>query len=284
MQGYGMLLVWIDYAFASTSGLGGVSALEYGQRLVQMLPGVIAGSIVTVMYTKFAQQKIYEQGRKELLSSLVAAQRKGLMLLLPLTIFMSMSSDVIVNLVLNYGAFTDEAATTTAGVMSLYAPSIVFSFLTNIALAALYVDQNAPRIKITLIMVAVGLLSRALMNYYFVQQWGVLGISLAASLSGALVLLFIYPMMGRYWGPCLQKADKIEFIKTLSACTTLGLILFLAKPFLVFDFGGFPGLLAQLSALGTVAGITFIIAAWAFRSRDFLQATNKVLGKLKKVG
>lgn len=277
MQGYGILVVWIDYAFASSTNTGGVSMLEYGQRLIQMLPGTIAGSIVTVMYTKFAQQKTYGHAHDTLLASLVTATRKGLLVLAPITLFMSITSSIIVNLVLNHGAFTDEAATITAGVMSLYAPSIVMSFLINLSLAALYVDKNAPQVKITLVMVVVGLLSRIIMDFYFLQQWGLYGISLAASLSSALVLITIYPMMTRYWGRHYGQTDIVELIKIIFICLTLGIVLLLTQPLLNFGRNGFLELLLQLAALGIISGVTFVTTACIVRSKDFFQISNKLL-------
>jgi len=208
MQIYPQASVWLDYAFASTVSVGSISVLTYGQRLVQLVPGLIAGSIVTIIYTRFSKHEI--SGDKELKKrSINETQRVGLFVLIPIVAFLFLCSEQIVNLFLNHGVFTAETVGITSSVMRSFAPAILFSFLTNVMIAAIYADRYAPHLKLALIVIICGFSSKLLGLILLIGKYGILSIGIASSISSGFVMVVIFILQDRYLNVRLELEDIV---------------------------------------------------------------------------
>ena len=206
IHGHGQGVVWIDLAFASMVGTGGLSVLEYGNRLMTVLPGLLSTSLVTVMYTEYSHRSLDGSGGS-LQRSLMRTTRGGLFLLVPLIGLIALLGDDIVALLLHRGAFDAESAMLTVGVMRFIAPAMVFSFISNNLLSALYADPVAPRLKIPGIALSAALVFRVVFLLVIVGPMGITGVALGDSLSSLCLLLALYPLMRRHWGDFLTRSD-----------------------------------------------------------------------------
>lgn len=206
IHGYGLATVWLDFAFVSTSGVGGISVLEFGQRLMNIIPSVLTSSLITIMYTEFSHHIATGDG-KHLYRTLVRMGRIGLFVLIPLIAFIVTTSDLIVGIIIHHGAFSAEAAHHVSSVMRWYGPAIIFSFLSNALITLMFADEASPRIKFLMCMITVGICCRILFLNLFVKTMGASGAALSASLSSCIALIVLYPLLKRHWGNFLQTED-----------------------------------------------------------------------------
>jgi putative peptidoglycan lipid II flippase len=224
IHGHGQAIVWIDLAFASTVGTGALSVLEYGTRMMTIMPGLLSASLVTVMYTEYSHRSLDGSGGA-LQRSLMRTTRGGLFLLAPLIGIIALLGNDIVALLLQRGAFDAEAARLTVSVMRFLAPAMVFSFMVNNLLSALYADPAAPRLKILSVAISVALAFRVTILFVLVGRMGVAGVALGNSLSSLCLLLALYPLIRRQWGGFLTRSDARSFAGIiLSTAISLALV------------------------------------------------------------
>ncbi len=229
MHGYGQGIVWIDLAFASTVGAGGVSVLEYGTRLMSILPGLLSSSMLTVMYTEYSHHALDGAGRS-MLRSLMRTTRGGLFILLPLVGLIVLLASDIVGLLLFRGAFDAEAAGLTVSVMQLLAPAMVLSFAANNLMSGLYADVTAPRMRILAITFSGSLICRVIAVSLLIGPLGIGGVALGNSLGSLCTLFLLYPQLGRCWGAFVTRSD-IRNLAAIAAATAaaLALVAYLRK-------------------------------------------------------
>jgi putative peptidoglycan lipid II flippase len=227
IHGHGQAIVWIDLAFASTVGTGALSILEYGTRMMTILPGLLSSSLVTVMYTEYSHRSLDGSGGS-LQRSLMRTTRGGLFLLAPLIGLIALLGNDIVALLLQRGAFDAEAARLTVSVMRFLAPAMVFSFMVNNLLSALYADPTAPRLKILGVAILAALAFRIVILLALVGPLGIAGVALGNSLSSLCLLLALYPLVRRHWGGFLTGSDARSFAGIIFAtAVSMALVHFL---------------------------------------------------------
>lgn len=268
LQGYAIAIVWIDLAFASTLGSGGLSVLEYGNRLMTILPGLLSTSLMTVMYTEYSHGAA-EGNTGAMQRSLVQSARGGLFILVPLTGFFALWGDGIVRILLHHGAFGADTADLTTWVMRMIAPAVIFSFLSNILTSGLFADPKAPRMKMLGISMAVALVCRVVSIKMLIGPFGVSGIALGNSLASLCMLCVLYPMLKRLWGGFVTPSD-FRGIAGIAAATGITLAIVHGVRLL----SGFPqrsSLMTEaLVMLGTavVGGGAYLALAWILRFKE----------------
>ncbi len=203
---YGQVTIWIDLMFASTAAAGSVSMLEYGSRLMNLLPAILGNSLLTVMYVELSHAAA-GAGRQAATRRLVRYLLAGLFCMLPLVCCLWICSDALIRLLLLRGAFEAEAAAQTAAVMRCLAPAVIFTFVLKSSISKLFVDRGVPRLKILAILIAAGLIARPLLNAVLVARLGVRGVALSASLCAALLVVCLYPLVVPHWGRFLRRAE-----------------------------------------------------------------------------
>lgn len=224
VHGYGQGTVWIDLAFASTVGLGGLSVLEYGSRMMTIFPGLLSSSLVAVMYTEYSHRSLDGSGGA-LQRSLVRTTRGGLFLLVPLIGLIALLGDDVVGLLLLRGAFDAAAADLTVAVMRFIAPAMVFAFLINNALSGVFADPAAPRLKMIGTAVAIALACRVLAILLLIEPLGVRGVALGSSIAALSMVVAMYPMLRSRWGNFLTRSDGRSMAGiALATCITLLLV------------------------------------------------------------
>ena len=257
---------WIDVAFASTQPLGGVSVLEYGYRIVNVLPDALMFSLNAVMYTEFAHMTA-EGSAQATTRGIARYLRAGLFLLLPFVAFVWVAADAIVGLLFGHGAFSDKAVQVTVLVIRLNVPSILFTFLRTSMMARLFAEKGAPYLKIAGMVACVALISRAGGAALLVTPLGVPGIALAGTLSGGLVFVTLYFFLTRHWGKFILAKDvwaiaRMVASTAVSAGAMYGLLL------LTGSVGGLVGEAVALASVGVVGAISYLGTAALLRIEE----------------
>ena len=261
MNGYALVVVQVDFSFASNLGPGSVSVLEYGYRLVQALPGLIVNSLMLVMLTELSH-RVVEGGTDALRTTLVRWQRTGMFLMLPLVVAVMACADPIVELLLHRGAFDAEQAARTAGVLVWAGPSALISFLISAYVAGLYVDPDAPRLRVLGFATAAGLLARLGFDAVAARQFGVIGIAGAFTLSTLVLLLVLHFRARALWGALIRREDLVAYVKLLvAALAAAGAMQIGQTLHTPSEVVGFFGRLLYLLTLCGVGGAVYLSVA-----------------------
>lgn len=168
----------IDQAMAASLGSGDVSVLNYGGKVVSVVIAVVAVSMSTVLFPRFAH--LIAAGRARELLRTFSLYAGGIVLLsIPGIALLAAFSEPLVRLLFQRGAFTADATLAVSHVqmwLLLQIPFYVVVMLGARVLSAL--DANSAVLRISILNVAVNITA----NYLLMRQFGVTGIAMATSL------------------------------------------------------------------------------------------------------
>jgi putative peptidoglycan lipid II flippase len=178
----------IDKSIASSVSIGGISALNYADRLNSFVLSSLVMSISAILYPNLS--KNYASGNiveyKRVISNSVTLI---LIILIPTTFITYIYSEVIVRLVFSGGAFDETAVLMTAKCLSLYSLGIIGMGLKEIFTKVLYSMEN------TIIPMAnsiLGIILNILLSIFLSFKFGVYGIAIATSVAANLTMILLF--------------------------------------------------------------------------------------------
>ena len=180
--------VVVNTSLASTQEQGAVSWLQYAFRLMYLPIGLFGVSIATAALPSISKQAA-EDDRAGMRSTISAGLRMMLMLNVPATVGLAVLALPIVELLLEYRAFTPHDSVSTAAALMFYAPGLIGYSAVKIASPSFYAlrDSRTP-VVVSVASVALNLV----LNLILVRTMGFRGLALGtaiAALFNAIVLL-----------------------------------------------------------------------------------------------
>ncbi|MGE0706412.1 MAG: murein biosynthesis integral membrane protein MurJ [Planctomycetota bacterium] len=166
----------IAYAFVSE---GGVSALYYGNRLVQLPIGVLGVALATAVFPELTRlaKRGDDAGMWRVLDRGVAL---GAFVALPAAAGLAVLAEPLVRVLFQRGAFDAESAARTARVVLLLAPAVVAACVTPVITRAFYAEEEVSTpVRTGALCVALNLV----LNLLLVGPMGEAGLALATSTS-----------------------------------------------------------------------------------------------------
>jgi len=212
--GTNQALIWFEFGIASKLGEGNIATYEYANRLMAILPGLIAASLTTVMYTEFSHQMARGE-RQEMYRSLARSLRSGLFILAPVVAFLAFQGEAIARLLLHHGRFDAEAVKITARTMHMVAFAGVGTFISRVLLYSVYADKDIKVMRLVLSAMVVKVVARIALVLLLVGPLGVAGIALGRSLSILVRMLVIFLLLYKVWGRFLRLSDIRNMILVL---------------------------------------------------------------------
>jgi putative peptidoglycan lipid II flippase len=181
--------VIVDRTLASGIVVGGISALNYSNRLTSFIIGIFIAPIITVIYPKLSQlivQNNIKDLKKTLNDSVVAMS----LFVIPCTMALIVFSSQIVTILYGRGEFGNTAVYLTSGALIYYAIGILFLGIREILSRTFYAlsDSRTPAINS-----AISVILNIVLNLILSRFWGINGLALATSISAifATILLWI---------------------------------------------------------------------------------------------
>lgn len=269
-------------------GEGAISALGFAFRLMYLPIGLFGVSIATAALPDVARHAgagALAEVRRTVSSSL----RMMLMLSLPATVGLIVLAVPIIEFIFQRGAFTAEGTQLTAMALMAYAPGLIGYSAVKIASPTFYAlnDARTPVI-ISVTTIAINLA----LNLTLVRVMGFQGLAagtaIAALFNAGALLVLLNRRLDGLDGPRLATAT----IKIIIASAAMGLAAWgtaawlhtVLPSTLLFDGSlGFTMRAGVRVTGGIVAGLVVLAAAsWALQLQEFLEASRRVLGKLRR--
>ncbi|WP_415897298.1 lipid II flippase MurJ [Neptuniibacter sp. QD57_21] len=197
-RGYAMIIVllasqigiWLETHYALSSGEGGLSLLEYAQRLGNLVPGVLSFSIVGVFYTVWCREFALDKG-DDIQAYLLHWLAIGLLLIIPISVFTYIYADSLVYLFFYNEKFTMDSVEQSALLMQLVIPAVVATFVVNFLIGWVLANPAFSILKIISIYAALDCMARLITFEIFSDRYGLNGVAIAISLSTGLMMLFL---------------------------------------------------------------------------------------------
>lgn len=219
-QSVNQINVLVDRTLASGIAVGGISALNYANRLNGFIQGLFVASISTVLYPMISKMAA-EDNMKGLKASISEAISVINLLVIPATIGAMIFSKEIVTLLFGRGAFTPEAIEMTGGALFYYSIGMIAFGLRDILSRAFYALQDT---KTPMINATIAVVINIILNIVLSKYLGIGGLALATSIAAIVGTLLLFITLRRKIGGFGLKEITKSFIKICIASILMGLI------------------------------------------------------------
>lgn len=181
-EGVTQLNALIDKAMASTLPTGTVSAMNYGNKLMNVFSGLLSSAIATALYPQMIEL-IALKKRDDLSKLIVRIINIFCILMVPITVACVLFRVELVAIVFQRGQFSFESTLQTSSVFALYCLGLFFIASNTIITNMFYGYGNT---KIPMFISMANLVVNVVMNIFFIQLWGANGLAFSTSLAAGI--------------------------------------------------------------------------------------------------
>lgn len=270
-----LLAVWI--------GSWAPAALFYAERLLYFPQGILATAMSTVLLPVLSGHAAHAR-HQEIRETINHSLRTLLFVMAPASIGLLALAHPIVQMIFEWGRFTQSSTNLTAIALQFYAPGLFVFCLAKVFVPAFYAlqDTRTP-VKIGLICVAVNFT----LNVLFILTWPLYykhaGLALATVISEGFNGITLALFLRKRLGPLGLKSILLTVLRALSASMAMGLAVFFIRSSL-YTFFLQIGLLAKMAQVGSVllaillGGLIYLAMARIFKFpelNDVIQAVRQ---------
>jgi len=263
-----------DALMASFLPIGSITALGYGNRLMQLPLGIFAISASTAvlpMYSKYVSNKNYSELSKGMrFTSLNLAY-----IMLPITTLIMVLAPDFVDILFSRGAFDHRAAVMTSQALIYYSLGLIFYSLNQTLTPLFYAhgDTKTPMKLAALIVV----LNIAL-NFILMQFMAHRGLALSTSITALINYLLLRRLI-------LKKLPHVSFAgiyDNVVKCAALCLLLYFGGSWLSASLPLYSkiGLLLKVAIVSSLSLGLFYLLGLTFKLSYFREATDSLCKRL----
>lgn len=234
--------ILVDRTIASTIAVGGISALNYANRLNSFVQGIFVLSIVTVLYpmiSRMAADKNMDGLKKSVAEAINAIN----ILVIPATAGMMVLAEPIIKLLFGRGKFDEDAVAMTSVALFYYAIGMLGFGLREVLSRAFYSLQDT---KTPAINAAIAVVINIVLNIILSRYMGIGGLALATSISAIVCTLLLFISLRKKIGPFGFKDISVSFMKIILASIVMGVFARLSFDMLAVSRGQSIGLFAAI--------------------------------------
>ena len=221
--------VLVDRTIASTIAIGGISALNYANKLNLFIQGLVVTSIVTVIYpllSSYASKDNIDGVKKIILEAVNIIA----ILVLPIMIGTMVFSNQVVDLLFGRGAFDETAIKMTSLALFFYSFGMLGFGLREVISRGFYSLQDT---KTPMINAAFGMFVNIVLNFILSRYLGIGGLALATSISATLTTILLFISLRMKIGAFGLKQISVSLAKILIASLIMGFISKMSFSYLV---------------------------------------------------
>jgi len=255
--------------------VGGISVINYADKLITVVQGIFVVPIVTVIYPKFSALAV-DLNHKGLKKMLQESMTIVSLLIIPLTVGTMVLAKPIIDLIYLRGSFTEEAAVLTSEALFFYSIGLLFYAFRDIFSKIYYSfgDTKTPMINTT-----IGVAINIALNFILSSFMGISGLALATSISAVVTSMLM-------WGKLKKKVDQeggeMSLLPKLLKVTMASLIMGVGALLIHIQLSGIMGGTASLF-LSVSAGVLLYSGLIFFMRIEELDVLlNVVKEKLKR--
>ncbi len=265
--------VLVDRTIASTIAVGGITALNYANRLNLFIQSLFVTSIATAMYPMISKLSA-ENNIRELKKTLSEAISFINLLVLPATIGAMIFAEPVVKLLFGRGAFDSQAIYMTSYALFFYSIGMVGFGLREILSRAFYSLQDT---KTPMINAAIAMTMNIILNIILSKYLGIGGLALATSISAIFCTILLFISLRKKIGSFGIKNMIISFIKILCASLVMGL---LANASYNALLGSINSNLCLIFSIG-IGALSYFIIIYFLKIQEFDIIVSVIKRKLK---
>lgn len=264
-----------DKTIASGIIEGGISIVNYSNKISDSIIGLFVSSIITVLFpamAKFAANGDHEGLKNSISNTLVAVN----MIVVPATLGMMVLSQPLVQLFFGRGAFTPEAVALTSNVLVASCLGLVVNANAMILLRVFYSLGDTRR---PVVYGAISVASNIVASLIFVQFMGLPGLTLGTSVSKLVYFILIYYFLYKMIGDFNNKYIFKTVGKLIVAGSIMAACVYFAYPMISPNFS----LVISLVLVVMLGILVYFIVVKFMKIDEFDHALESVKTKMMSI-
>lgn len=208
----------VDRTLASNIAVGGISALNYADKITTFVQGMFVTTISTAMYPMIS--KMVAQGDMGGLKKAVSeAINLTNLFVIPATVGALIFAEPVVRLLFGRGAFQPEAVAMTSTALFFYAMGMIGFGLKEILYRAYFSMQDS---RTPMINASLSVLMNIVLNLILSKFLGLGGLALATSISAIVCTVILFVQFRKKIGPFGMKNTVCSTIKIFFSSLGMG--------------------------------------------------------------
>ena len=240
---------FIDQVMARNLFEGAVSALNYADKLNNMLIQIFALTLSTVVLSRFSFQVANNQF-DELKDQFNKILKIYSMILFPLIILIFLLGYEIVYVLFKREAFTEKSTVLTAQAWGIYASGIIFVLIGTVCARILNALKDA---KIQVVVSLIGLILNVIGDLYFMEIFGYIGIALSTTITTFTTTTLLVIYLNIKLGNIIYKRTFISLNKVLMTNFLVTILGFTIKHSVSLNYS------SKISVIFYICGISCIV-------------------------
>lgn len=264
------LNVLVDRTIASKIAEGGISVLNYANKLQLFAFGIFVSSLSTVLYptlSKMVAEKNYVGLKKSLVGSINLIN----LFLIPATIGAMVFCYPIIDMLFGRGAFEKKAIDLTASALFYYSVGMIGYGLREVLSKTFYSLQDT---KTPTINAVISLLMNIILNIILSKFMGIAGLAFATSISALVCAGLLFVSLTKKIGNFGFENIFFTFIKITFASLVMGILAKLSYNVLLFNL---PKNISLVVAI-LIATVVYFLVILLMRINE----VNEIIFKLKQ--
>ena len=256
------LSVFIDTILASLSGIvgvGGIAALYYSNRLVQLPLAIFGISLATAALPKMTKEVALNdmEGMKRTISF---SLRTVFTVMLPAAVGLMILSGPIIRILFQRGEFTTYSTAITSNALIFYSVGL-FAYAGIKILVGAYYSMGDTRTPVRTASISLGV--NLVLNLALMWPLKVGGLALATSIAASTNFVILYIILKKRIGDIGTSRIVSSFLKTVLASLIMGVFTVLFSLW-VFKITGPSGIKAALGLLAIIfaSGLVYIASGY----------------------
>lgn len=274
----------VSTLLANRAAEGIASSLQYSLRLQELILGIFAVSIGTVILPDLSGLA-NEKKWSEFNNMLIQAIKIITMITIPVTFYSIINGKEMISLLYKSNKFTDESVLLTLGEFKFHIAGLFFIAVNRIISPAFYAQGNT---KLPTLAGIISFVSNTLLALVLVFPMGGNGIALALTIASIVNTIFLFLFMKKMNSIEFKKIVKVTLlyiVKLIVFSIVASIPCYLLRPYLVEKFSLHTKLISQgLPLLISLAIFLTIGILELLLSKDstIMILINKILKKVKK--
>ena len=212
--------VLVDRTIASRVAEGGITALNYADKINNLAQGIFVLSITTALYPMISKM-VAEGNINSLKKSVSEAINSVNLLIIPITVGVMIFARPIVTLLFGRGQFDIDALNMTTGALFFYAIGMIGFGLSQILSRTFYSMQDT---KTPAIIATISLTLNLILNITLSRFMGIGGLALGTSISAVFGTVLLFIRLRKKIGSFGLKEITISFIKIVGVSLVMGVL------------------------------------------------------------
>ena len=258
-----LISTWVQplYSIVNTriaSGIaGGVTMLEYANRLYTVMVGVFSFVVTNLVFPKLSKSNS-QNDKAEATKLLVTSLKAIMIVILPLMTGFVLLSRPVIGVIYEHGAFNADDAYKTSMALSCYSIGMIGFSINEILSKAFFSEKNS---KTPMFNAIISMIINIILAYSLSSRLGINGLALATAGGSTTNAILNYICMRKRHGKLFEKSDVISVIKTVISTVVMAVFVVVTYSFIKNIAGqNFVGWIACCAVCGFVGIASYFVS------------------------